>query len=58
MNFIYIKRRKPLGKVDERNQNVSNILNSLIAKAKATTYTVDETSYKTSKMGIRDSSYR
>ena len=37
-----------MGKVDERNQNVSNILNSLIAKAKDTTYTVDETSYKTS----------
>lgn len=32
-----------MGKVDERNQNVSNILNSLIAKAKDTTYTVDET---------------
>ena len=37
-----------MGKVDERNQNVLNILNSLIVKAKDTTYTIDETSYKTS----------
>ena len=37
-----------MGKVDKRNQNVLNILNSLIVKAKDTTYTIDETSYKTS----------
>ena len=35
-----------MGKVDERNQSVTNILNDLITKAKDTNYTLNETSYK------------